>query len=100
MTCGLLGPSVGSITMARHRGAPDMQGMPPELRRFFNMPGMPDGSNAPKGGETAAGSGFVVSSDGYVLTNAHVVEDASKVTVRLLDRREFTARVVGSDVNT
>jgi serine protease Do len=82
------------------RGAPDTPGLPPELRRFFDMPGMPDGSNGPRGGATAAGSGFVVSADGYVLTNAHVVEGASKVTVRLLDRREFTARVVGSDVST
>jgi serine protease Do len=46
------------------------------------------------------GSGFIVSSDGYILTNHHVVEGATQVTVRLLDRREFTAKVVGSDENT
>jgi serine protease Do len=46
------------------------------------------------------GSGFIVSADGYILTNHHVVEGASQVTVRLLDRREFTAKVVGSDENT
>jgi serine protease Do len=46
------------------------------------------------------GSGFIVSADGYIITNHHVVEDASSVTVRLLDRREFTARVVGSDAST
>ena len=91
-------------TVAQQRGqqrsAPEMPGLPPELRRFFDIPGMPDGPNAPRGGGTAAGSGFVVSGDGYVLTNAHVVENASKVTVRLLDRREFTARVVGTDPAT
>jgi serine protease Do len=43
------------------------------------------------------GSGFIVSPDGYILTNAHVVDHASHVTVRLTDRREFTAKVVGSD---
>ena len=43
------------------------------------------------------GSGFIVSADGYVLTNAHVVTDASEVTVTLTDRREFTAKVIGID---
>jgi serine protease Do len=43
------------------------------------------------------GSGFIVSADGYILTNAHVVENADQVTVRLTDRREYTAKVVGSD---
>ncbi len=43
------------------------------------------------------GSGFVVSSDGYILTNAHVVADAATVTVKLTDRREFTAKVIGVD---
>ncbi len=43
------------------------------------------------------GSGFIISADGYVLTNAHVVADASEVTVRLTDRREFPAKVVGVD---
>jgi serine protease Do len=43
------------------------------------------------------GSGFIVSSDGYVLTNAHVVSDASEVTVKLTDRREFAAKVIGVD---
>ncbi len=46
------------------------------------------------------GSGFIVSADGYILTNHHVVQGATTVTVRLLDRREFTARVIGSDQNT
>jgi serine protease Do len=46
------------------------------------------------------GSGFIVSPDGYIITNHHVVEGATSVTVRLLDRREFTAKVIGSDENT
>jgi serine protease Do len=46
------------------------------------------------------GSGFIVSNDGYIVTNAHVVDGASEVTVKLTDRREFTAKVVGSDKRT
>ena len=46
---------------------------------------------------TGIGSGFIVSSDGYILTNAHVVSQASEVTVKLNDRREFSAKVIGSD---
>ena len=63
------------------------------FRRFqLPAPG-PDHTPPSKG----VGSGFIVSSDGYVLTNAHVVADASEVEVRLTDRREFVAKVVGID---
>jgi len=106
-------PSVVYIT-ARHEarqvaGEPqgpsiDPSQLPPELRDFFrNMPGMPGNPQSPRGqrrGGTASGSGFVVSPDGYILTNNHVVDGASEVTVRLLDRREFKAKVVGRDPNT
>lgn len=46
------------------------------------------------------GSGFVFSKDGYILTNAHVVESANKITVRLTDKREFDAEVIGADQKT
>ncbi len=52
---------------------------------------------APRQGE---GSGFIVSADGYILTNAHVVADADEVTVQLTDRREYTAKVMGVDKRT
>jgi serine protease Do len=81
----------------------DPNQLPPELRDFFkNMPGGPGAPRAPRGGGggTASGSGFIVSTDGYILTNNHVVDGATAVTVRLLDRREFKAKVVGRDPNT
>ncbi len=50
--------------------------------------------------EHGSGSGFIVSNDGYILTNNHVIEGASKVTVRLLNGREYNARIVGLDKDT
>jgi serine protease Do len=62
--------------------------------RRFNVP-VPRPENSPP--SRGIGSGFIVSADGYVLTNAHVVADASEVIVRLNDRREFAAKVIGVD---
>jgi serine protease Do len=63
--------------------------------RRFQIP-MPQGDAIRKG----VGSGFIVSADGYILTNAHVVDDASEVTVKLTDKREFKAKVIGVDRRT
>jgi serine protease Do len=46
------------------------------------------------------GSGFIISKDGYILTNAHVVESANEITVKLNDKREFNAQVIGTDRKT
>ncbi len=62
------------------------------FRDFFER-----GGGHPQFETTSLGSGFIISRDGYILTNHHVVEDAEEVIVRLNDRREFTAEVVGSD---
>ena len=71
----------------------------PMYRFFRGMPGAERGvpQDQPFKGQ---GSGFIVSADGLILTNAHVVKDAKEVTVRLADRREFSAKVLGSDVAT
>jgi serine protease Do len=65
------------------------------LSQFFRRYQMPAPERAPP--THGIGSGFIVSSDGYILTNAHVVADASEVTVKLTDRREFIAKVIGVD---
>lgn len=69
-------------------------GMPEQLRRFFRE--MPDDGGS-GGHEVGIGSGFIISSDGYIVTNAHVVDGADKVQVIMKDRREFSGTVVGSD---
>src|SRR5437016_5384317 len=70
------------------------QRLPPGFEDFF-----PNLRRRPQV-EQGSGSGFIVSPDGYILTNNHVVAGADKVTVKLYDKREFTAKVVGTDANT
>jgi serine protease Do len=73
------------------------------LLDFFRRFGIPAPDGRPQGDlplRRGSGSGFVVSRDGYILTNAHVVADADEVTVRLTDRREFAAKVIGTDART
>ncbi len=74
-------------------GADQLQDVPEIFRRFFGpMPQQPR-----RGMRVSMGSGFIISSDGYVLTNNHVVDGAESVTVRLSDRRVLDAKVVGRD---
>ncbi len=79
-----------------NRNGPRME-VPPGFEPFFrNSPPM---QQEPQFQESS-GSGFIVSKDGYILTNNHVVDGSDQVTVRLLNRREFKAKVVGTDPNT
>ncbi|MES2125110.1 MAG: trypsin-like peptidase domain-containing protein [Gemmatimonadota bacterium] len=89
-------PSVVFIQSEREE-APQAAAMPrnipPDLQKFFRQP-------EENQIDRSSGSGFIVSSDGYILTNNHVVEGASKVRVRLLDGRTFIARIIGTDKDT
>jgi serine protease Do len=102
------GPTVVNIstTQIRERRSvpqlPDIEEDDP-LYDFFRrfVPRQPGPGQGPSEFENRSlGSGFIISTDGYVLTNAHVIESADEVTVRLTDKREFKARVVGADRRT
>jgi len=67
--------------------------LPPGFEDFFQGPRRPQV-------EQGSGSGFIVSQDGYILTNNHVVQGADRVTVRLFDNREFSAKTIGTDPST
>jgi serine protease Do len=111
-----VGPSVVNIrTVEKARvapgGAETDQDMQEFFRRFFGVPmprqPQPDPRRKapPSQGEEqevqrGVGSGFIVSADGYVMTNAHVVDGADEVYVRLTDKREFKAKIVGADKRT
>jgi serine protease Do len=80
-----------SVVFVKSQRTERARRLPPGMEQFFHGP-----SRRPEV-ERGTGSGFIVSADGYILTNNHVVENADKVTVRLFDRREFAAKVVGAD---
>lgn len=106
-----VGPSVVNIrTMEKMAARGGMNGMDEEMLEFFkrfgvpipNLPRQPrqqrpnQEDDQPRG----VGSGFIVSADGYVMTNAHVVDGADEVIVTLTDKREFKAKIVGTDKRT
>ena len=112
-----VGPAVVNIrTLEKHttgRGG-NVQGMPgmdEEMLEFFRRFGLPV-PNVPRQGRPqqpedegesqpgGVGSGFILSADGYVMTNAHVVDGASEVIVTLTDKREFKAKIIGADKRT
>ncbi len=108
-----VGPSVVNIRTLERVQAGAMPGFPqldPNIEEFFRrfgipMPGRPD-PRGPRGGpdgeprQRGVGSGFILGADGYVMTNAHVVQGADEVMVTLHDKREFKARIVGADRRT
>lgn len=72
----------------------NQEDIPEFFRRFFDVPGMPDPRQPDRRG---AGSGFIIESDGYIVTNHHVIDGADEIIVRMADRREYKAELVGSD---
>ncbi|MBK9160587.1 MAG: DegQ family serine endoprotease [Nitrosomonadales bacterium] len=94
------GPAVVNISTTQI--IRNMQGFPnlPEGDPFFEFfrrfaPQMPREQES-----QSLGSGFIISADGYIMTNAHVIDHADKITVRLTDKREFSAKVIGADKRT
>jgi serine protease Do len=103
------GPAVVNISTTRlvkhsQEGMPFVIPDEEDLQEFFRhfFPGGPGGKRGPMQEIPArgSGSGFIVSSDGYILTNEHVVKDADEVVVKLIDKRTFTAKVVGTDARS
>jgi serine protease Do len=97
------GPAVVNVEVVQTAQAAG--GMSPDdpFYDFFRRFGFPTPDFGQRGNPQpmrGAGSGFIVSRDGYILTNAHVVAEADEVTVRLTDRREFQAKVIGVDRRT
>jgi len=89
-------PAVVRIETRRPRQARTQQ-IPDAFRRFFDIP---ESEEPESQGELSSGSGFIISPDGYILTNNHVVEGADQVRVFLSDRRYFDATLVGNDPYT
>lgn len=82
--------SATSKAKTAEAGNDDMQEL---LRRFYGLEAQPQQPRT----KQSFGSGFIIGNDGYVLTNNHVIDEADKVTVRLSDRREVEAKVIGTD---
>ncbi len=85
--------------VAGQPGLPDLEGLPPMFREFFerSIPQMPRNPGGRQREAQSLGSGFIISPDGYIMTNNHVVADADEIIVRLSDRSELEAKLIGAD---
>lgn len=103
-----VGPSVVNIRTLEKVKASSANGVDEQMLEFFKRFGIPVPPNMPKAPRAdrnqpdedqprGVGSGFILTSDGFVMTNAHVVEGADEVLVTLTDKREFKAKIIGSD---
>ncbi|MBG6070533.1 MULTISPECIES: DegQ family serine endoprotease [unclassified Polaromonas] len=110
-----VGPSVVNIrTLERAKASATTSGIDEQMLEFFKRFGIPVPPNMPRGPRAepgqpgqpdenqprGVGSGFILTADGYVMTNAHVVDGADEVLVTLTDKREFKAKIIGADKRT
>lgn len=100
------GPGVVNISVIKNArtvsvpfGIPGMDERHADIFRRFGFP-MPFGGEEQIPEQRGTGSGFIISDDGLIMTNAHVVEGADRIVVRLTDKREFTGKVLGTDKQT
>lgn len=94
---------IETITRAQASNQPNLQlpdNIPEIFRHLFEHPQFQQRSPNNRPQSSSMGSGFFISEDGYILTNNHVVDGATDITIRLIDRREFTAQIVGVDPQT
>ncbi|HYC41803.1 MAG TPA: Do family serine endopeptidase [Noviherbaspirillum sp.] len=91
------GPAVVNISATRQANGMGMRQGDPLFEFFRRFGGVPDMGESP---QQSLGSGFIISNDGYILTNAHVIDRTDVVTVKLTDKRQFKAKVIGADVYT
>ena len=95
--------SASKEVVPNYHGGPSMQDeRMQEFFKRFGIPGMPPGGQGKQLPEkqSATGSGFIIDTDGFVITNAHVVAGADSVIVKLADKREFKAEILGIDRRT
>ena len=102
--------NISTTQAARRSAVPQVPGIEDEeIQEFFRRfiprqqpgPGQGPGQGpAPRSESRSLGSGFIISHDGYILTNAHVVEAADEINVKFTDKREFKAKVIGADKRT
>jgi len=95
--------NISTTQAARRSAIPQVPGTDDdEVLEFFRrfIPRQPGPGQGPRPESRSLGSGFIISGDGYILTNAHVVDSADEITVRFTDKREFKAKVIGADKRT
>jgi len=83
------------VTPTSNSQQPDFSQLPEQYRKYFEQ--LPPQQRGVPRAQSGVGSGFIISDDGYILTNAHVVDNAASISVKLQDRREFEATLIGSD---